>query len=138
MPQELRYICQSTWSIAAVPVNHIQRGVYVDRIDWEAIAPWMLTGGAGMIGRLMYHAKLVQAGQRKPFTWAMLLDVPIALGTGWIALGICSWAGLSWESTVSVAIVVGYLGPYGIDSVFARWADWKFGFDGSKKNPDSL
>lgn len=80
-----------------------------------------------MIGRLMYHAKQVQMGRKKPLTWALILDVPIALGTGWIALGLCTWFNVQWEVTISTAIVVGYLGPYGIDTVFAKWSDWKFG-----------
>lgn len=80
-----------------------------------------------MVGRLMYHAKMVQLGKKKPFSWTLIWDIPIALGTGWIALGLCTWAGVAWEETVSAAIVVGYLGPYGIDTVFAKWSDWKFG-----------
>jgi hypothetical protein len=99
----------------------------MDHIDWEHIAPWLFTGGAGMIGRMMYHSKQVQAGKRKPLGWALIWDIPIALGTGWIALGLCKWWDLPWEEVVSVAIVAGYLGPYGIDSLFAKWADWKFG-----------
>lgn len=80
-----------------------------------------------MIGRLMYHAKMVQAGQKKPLSWALFWDIPIALGTGWIALGISEAFGVQWHGVVSISIVAGYMGPYGIDTVFARWSDWKFG-----------
>lgn len=99
----------------------------MDNVDWQHVAPWAITGGAGMIGRLMYHAKLVQLGKKKPISWALFWDVPIALGTGWIALGLCTWLGLEWEATVSVAIVVGYLGPYGLDAGIDKFATWKFG-----------
>ena len=93
----------------------------------SAITPWFLTGAAGMLGRLMFHAKLAQTGQVKPLSWALFWDIPIALGTGWIALGLCTWSNLGWNPTVSIAIITGYLGPYGIDTMFSRWADSKFG-----------
>lgn len=80
-----------------------------------------------MLGRLMYHARQVQLGKRKPLTWLLLWDVPVALGMGWIAYGIASFASLPWEATVSFALVTSYLGPYGIDALFVKWADWKFG-----------
>ena len=91
------------------------------------IMPWFFTGAAGMLGRLMFHAKLAQTGQVKPLSWALFWDIPIALGTGWIALGLCSWLNLGWNPTISIAIMTGYLGPYGIDTIFSRWADMKFG-----------
>jgi LydA holin phage, holin superfamily III len=94
--------------------------------DYDNMAQWLFTGGAGVMGRLMFHAREVQSGKRKPISWALFWDIPIALSAGWIALGIGNWAGASWEVTISCAIVVGYLGPYGIDTIFNKWADWKF------------
>ena len=96
--------------------------------DYSAndFAPWLFTGGAGILGRLMFHAKLVQNGQRKPFSWVLFWDLPIALGMGWISLGLSRWLGVDWEVTVSIALVVAYLGPYGIDTMFVKWSDWKF------------
>lgn len=90
--------------------------------------PWVWVGFAGMIGRLMYHAKLVQAGKRKPFSWALLWDIPIALGMGWVAYGITSIVSeMPWQGTISMAMIAAYLGPYGVDTVFSKWADSKFG-----------
>lgn len=86
---------------------------------------WIYTGGAGLLGRLVFHAKLVQAGRRKAFTWALMWDVPIALGMGWGALGLASWLKLPWETTISLSLVVAYLGPYGIDKLFLVWAESK-------------
>lgn len=99
------------------------------------MVPWVLMGGAGMLGRLMYHARLVQAGTHKPFTWVLLWDLPIALGAGWVAYGLATWLHVVWEVTVSLSIVVSYLGPYAIDTVFAKWADTKFGK--SEQNADT-
>lgn len=80
-------------------------------------------GGGGLIGRLMYHARLVQTGKRKPLDWVLAFDLPIALGMGWGAYGLCVWLGLSPEPTNSIAIAAGYLGPYSIDRIFARLGD---------------
>jgi len=46
---------------------------------------------------------------------------------GWISLGLSSWLNVHWEVTISIALIVAYLGPYGIDTMFVKWSDWKFG-----------
>lgn len=89
--------------------------------------PWILTGGAGMLGRLMFHAKQVQRGCRKPFGWVLLWDIPIALGMGWIALGLGSWLKVPWEVIVSISLATSYLGPHVIDMIFAKWSETKLG-----------
>lgn len=86
-------------------------------------APYVWTGGAGMMGRLMFHARQVQQGKRKPWSWALLFDVPIALAMGWIAFGVCVWFDLKIEPTISAAIISSYLGPYSVDRVFAWWGE---------------
>lgn len=93
--------------------------------NWGAVAPWLYIGGAGMLGRVMYHAKQVQAGKRKPFSWTLLWDVPIALGMGWIALGIGTFFKVQWEVTVSIGLAIAYLGPYVLDMLFARYLENK-------------
>lgn len=98
----------------------------MDKFSFGDIAPWLFTAGAGMIGRLMYHAKQVQAGKRKSFSWVLLWDVPIALGMGWIAIGLGKWLNVPWEATVSLALVCAYLGPYGIDTAFGKYAEYVF------------
>lgn len=95
--------------------------------DPDSYTQWLFTGGAGLLGRLMFHAKLVQTGQRKPFSWVLVWDIPIALGMGWISLGLSRWLDVAWEMTISISLIVAYLGPYGIDTIFLKWSDWKFG-----------
>jgi hypothetical protein len=46
---------------------------------------------------------------------------------GWIALGLASWLHAQQEVTISIALIVAYLGPYGIDSLFVKWSEYKFG-----------
>lgn len=107
----------------------------ISQSGFNGMLPWILTGGGGMIGRLMFHAKLVQQGKRKPWSWILLWDIPIALGMGWIALGLGVWVHTPWEVTVSLSLIVSYLGPHFIDFGFAKWAEVKFG-DKTKENPD--
>jgi len=94
---------------------------------WDNAFPWVATGGAGIMGRLLYHAKQIQAGKRKPLGWVLFWDIPIALGMGWLALGLATWLKISWEPTFSLALVAAYLGPYGIDTIFVRWTEKKLG-----------
>lgn len=94
--------------------------------DWNGMhdaTPYLWTGGAGILGRLMYHAQQVQAGKRKPVGWVLLFDLPIALGMGWGAYGVCAYTGLAAEPAITAAIAASYLGPYSIDRLFAAWAD---------------
>lgn len=96
---------------------------------WGEVVPYIWTGGAGMLGRLLFHAHQVQAGKRKPFSWAMLLDIPIALAMGWTAYGLCVWQDVIPQATISIAIIASYLGPYTVDRMAARAADKWIGKD---------
>lgn len=102
----------------------------MDEIHWKDVLPWLLTGGAGMLGRLMFHAVQVQKGNRKPFSWVLIWDIPIAVSMGWIALGLATWVKVPWEATISIALIVSYLGPYIVDLLFAKWVEAKFKKDG--------
>lgn len=96
--------------------------------DFNGIDPaYVYTGGAGIIGRLMFHARQVQMGKRKPISWVLVLDLPIALGMGWGIYGLCVWGSLPFETAFSAGIAAAYLGPYSIDSIFARLSDKYFG-----------
>lgn len=89
--------------------------------------PWALVGAAGVLGRLMFHAKQVQAGKRKPFSWVLIWDLPIALGSGWASYGIAIYFKVPWEMQISAAIIASYLGPYAVDTLFEKWSNFKFG-----------
>lgn len=94
--------------------------------DWPGMqeaGPYIWTGGAGLMGRLMYHAQQVQRGKRKPLTWLLLFDLPIAVGMGWLVYGLCVWLKLDMQPTISAAIAAGHLGTYSIDRGFAALAD---------------
>lgn len=84
--------------------------------------PYVWTGGAGLLGRLMYHSRQVQDGKRKPWSWTLILDLPIALGMGWTVYGLCVWLDLALQPSISAAIAASYLGPYSVDRLFAGLA----------------
>lgn len=88
---------------------------------------YMWTGGAGLLGRLMFHAREVQRGRRKPLSTALAFDIPIALAMGWAAYGLCVWFNLAMQPTITAAILGSYLGPYTLDRIFARAAERYFG-----------
>lgn len=94
---------------------------------WNDVAPWAFTGGAGLLGRLMYHARQVQEGKRKPISWLLFWDIPIALGMGWFMLGICVWAGAILPFAISMAIAGGHLGTWLIDRGMTLLAKKYFG-----------
>lgn len=102
----------------------------LDGFNMHDVAPWAWTGGAGFLGRLMYHAKQAQLGKRRFFSLAMLLDLPIALGMGWVMYGFTVWFKLPMEVTISAAIIGAYIGPRGVDQLFERWQDKQFGKEG--------
>jgi hypothetical protein len=71
---------------------------------------YLWAGGAGLLGRLMYHAHLFQRGERKSLVW-IVCDLLIALGMGWITLGVGAWLDVSWQTSQSLAIMAGWAGP---------------------------
>ena len=76
----------------------------------------------------MYHAHLIQRGERKPWLW-IICDLLIALGMGWIVLGLGDWLGMGMSTTQSLAIVAGWAGPQLIDRLISRSVDKYLGED---------
>lgn len=78
------------------------------------ILQYLLTGGAGVVGRGMYHLHLIQKGERKPWWWT-LCDMVIALIIGWTVLGLGDWISVPYKAVQSLAIIAGWGGPHLID-----------------------
>jgi hypothetical protein len=90
--------------------------------DWQGIPDaYLYTGGAGIVGRLMFHAQQVQRGRRKPLSWALTLDLPIALGMGWLAYGVGVWLKMASEPTVSSPSLPATSGPTRWTGSLPRW-----------------
>lgn len=86
---------------------------------------YLLTGGAGILGRGMHHVYLIQQGRRKSWFW-IACDLMIALGMGWVVLGLGDTVGLSFKATQSLAIMMGWAGPQIIDVLITRTLDKYF------------
>lgn len=71
---------------------------------------YLWAGGAGLLGRMMYHAHLFQRGERKSLLW-IVSDLLIALGMGWIVLGLGAWLDVDYKVVQSLAIMAGWAGP---------------------------
>lgn len=72
----------------------------------------------GVIGRLVFHSREVQAGRRSPFGWHLLWEIPVAIAMGTIGMGIASYLSLphGWP-TAAVVASISYIGPG-----FIEWA----------------
>ncbi|MGY0794273.1 phage holin family protein [Azospirillum argentinense] len=92
--------------------------------------PWRETivGGAlavalAIVGRLMFHARQVQAGRRRFFSPHLVWELPVAIATGLIGKGIASYYGLGdWQETATI-VTVAYLGPGFVEAVIWRVVD---------------
>lgn len=82
-----------------------------------------LVAFAGIMGRAMFVAREAQAGKRKFWSPALVLDLIIALGMSLIAWGVCAHYGLTGPGMAAAVGVSAYLGPAIIDNFYQR----KFG-----------
>ena len=87
--------------------------------DLSDVIRYLLAGGAGVVGQVMRHMHMVQTGNQKPWLWT-LFDMLIALGIGWIVLGLGEWLGVPVKATQSLAIIGGWGGPHLMDILIAR------------------
>lgn len=83
------------------------------------VLQYLATGGAGVAGQGMRHMHMIQTGNRKPWLWTFF-DMLIALGIGWVVLGLGDWFDIPFKATQSLAILAGWGGPHLIDLVIAR------------------
>ena len=83
---------------------------------WSAIATIVLA----WLGRLMYHVRKVQRGERKFFSLHLIWELATAVCIGFVADGIASYLGLSGKPAMAMVIVVAYLGPGGIEAILFK------------------
>lgn len=88
---------------------------------------WIWVALAGVLGRLIYHSGQVQMGKRKFWSKELMLELPVALGMGFIAHGVCKYFGLVPDVETAAAILAGYLGPRGIDVIVTKYIGKKVG-----------
>jgi hypothetical protein len=89
----------------------------------EYLISAMTTLLCGFLGRLMFHARQVQAGRRRFFSLALAWELPVAIATGIIGKGIAEHFGLTgWQDTAAI-VTVAYLGPGFVEAVVWKVVD---------------
>lgn len=91
-------------------------------VDPGDVYHYILAGGAGVAGQLMRHLHMIQSGNGKPWLWTAF-DMLIALGMGWVVLGLGEWFGVPVKATQSLAILMGWGGPHLMDLLISRSVD---------------
>ena len=76
---------------------------------------------AAMIGRAMWHARLVNAGRRPLLSWALAWELLMAIGMAFAGDALGEYLGLSSNVRVGLIAVLSYLGPRGTEVLFERW-----------------
>lgn len=90
----------------------------------EAVSIRDIVGGlatsalvAAVVGRLAYHTRMVQQGERKFWSREMLLEIPIVVFTYVLGIGVADYFGFRGTTAGAVVAVISYFGPGAI-----QWA----------------
>lgn len=85
-------------------------------------------GGAGLTvvgalaGRLMWHVGEVRKSRRRFLGWELAWELPVAFGMGLVGEGAASYFNLDHTASVGAIVCLAYLGPRGVEAVWAKWA----------------
>lgn len=71
-----------------------------------------------LVGRAMFHAKLVQQGRRRVFSLALIWELPIALGMYMVGAGVADALGSTGHIRDGIIVSCAYLGPRAIEQLF--------------------
>lgn len=88
---------------------------------WQSLISTFGFLAAAVLGRLVYHARLVQKREREFFSKHILFELIIAIGIGYAANGVMAYLGLEDEVRVGGIVVLSYLGPGGIEYFLVRY-----------------
>lgn len=85
---------------------------------WDHINGWATSAlAAAIVGRLAYHTRMVQQGERAFFSKAMLLEIPIVVFTYVLGTGVADYFGIHGTTAGAAVAVISYFGPGAI-----QWA----------------
>ncbi|MEH6477642.1 MAG: phage holin family protein [Sneathiella sp.] len=89
---------------------------------WQSLASTFGVLAAAVLGRLVYHARLVQRQERDFFSRHILFELIIALGVGYAANGVMVYLGLEEDEVrIGGIVILSYLGPGGIEYLLVRY-----------------
>lgn len=95
----------------------------VKPLDIESLAWLKTTAGwiaAGVFGRFVWLGREIVAGKRKFWSPAMLMELPVAIGMGYLGTALANWMGTP-ELAIAFAGAGGYYGTYGLDLLLSRF-----------------
>jgi hypothetical protein len=90
---------------------------------WDSVQAWLLSGWAAAVaGRLTYHSRMVQKGNRAFWSRELVFELPIVIFTYLIGAGIADHFG--WTGSTANGLIAGiaYLGPGGLQALAQWWA----------------
>jgi hypothetical protein len=76
---------------------------------------------AALIGRLMWHTKLVQLGKRKFFSIQAVWELPTVFGMMLVGMGLGEYFHLGENATYGITTLLAYYGPRGVEVIIQRW-----------------
>ena len=92
----------------------------------DAISGWMASAWAAAVaGRLAWHTRLVQKGERQFFSKELILELPIVVMTYFIGIGIAAAIGYTGPSAGAVVCVAAYFGPGGLQWLAQKYVEAK-------------
>ena len=95
--------------------------VFKEAMDWlVALASSAFAAAIG--GRLAWHTRLVQQGERNFISWELALELPLVF-VGYV-LGTAAADYLGYTNSMvanAIVMVVAYLGPGGVQALMMRY-----------------
>ncbi len=88
---------------------------------------WIL---AGLVGRMMFHAREAQAGRRTFWGRELPFELMLAIGMGLVGYSACAWFELNGPISAGVISAIAYLGPRAIDTAWDRLSTTLFSSKG--------
>lgn len=89
---------------------------------WGAARDHLWWLAAGLVGRIMFHTREAQAGNRRFWGRELPFELLVAVGMGMIGYAICSYFKIDGAASAGVVSAVAYLGPRAIDTMFESTA----------------
>jgi hypothetical protein len=86
----------------------------------QAVQGAVWTAILAIVGRLMWHSLEVQRKNRTFLSLALLWEMPVAIGMGFIAAGVSDYVGLDGYPRDAAVVFLAYLGPRGIEEILAK------------------
>lgn len=76
---------------------------------------------AALFGRLVWHIRQVQKGERRMWSAELAYELPAVAACYWVANGLVAYLDLPVEAAQGVTFLIAYLGPDGFQALLERY-----------------